>query len=210
MSSTSTGSSMTPGRRRRQSRFFVRATRARRYQDKQFWQSVHKTGVHERSGRLRNEARLLSIPRERRVGTGRLDRGMECRSQGDRRMDRRATLSGGITSPPWARSSCPELPVDRNCVLLTLAPYDATKRAEAQAIARCSWDCDLVAPQLNDVRTFDGSHLDRPSAERWSQGILRRCRSSHSEVSGQLSASLLRAVIVRRDVHCFPQHSLLR
>jgi hypothetical protein len=60
-----------------------------------------------------------------------------------------------------------ELPVERKCVLLTVVPYDETRRAEAQAIAR-ALGLDLVEPQLSDVTTFDGSHLDEKSAERWS------------------------------------------
>ena len=64
-----------------------------------------------------------------------------------------------------------QLPVDRRCVLLTIAPYNATKRAEATAIAS-ALSMDLLVPPLEGLQTFDGSHLDRPSAERWSQAFL--------------------------------------
>ena len=64
-----------------------------------------------------------------------------------------------------------QLPVDRRCVLLTIAPYNATKRAEATTIAS-ALNMDLFVPPLEGLQTFDGSHLDRPSAERWSQAFL--------------------------------------
>jgi hypothetical protein len=66
-----------------------------------------------------------------------------------------------------AGSFVAELPVPRQCVVLTLVPYKGTRRAEAEAISR-SLGLDLVMPDVADLRTFDGSHLDGPSAERWS------------------------------------------
>ena len=59
------------------------------------------------------------------------------------------------------------LPVDRRCVILTVAPWQATKAAEARAIAT-ALKIDLVMPELDGLRTFDGDHLDQSSAERWS------------------------------------------
>jgi hypothetical protein len=31
---------------------------------------------------------------------------------------------------------------------------------------------ELIAPQVDGLRTFDGSHLDAASAERWSAAFL--------------------------------------
>lgn len=59
------------------------------------------------------------------------------------------------------------LPVDRQCVILTIAPWEATKASEARAIAD-ALKLDLVAPKLEGLRTLDGDHLDRESAQRWS------------------------------------------
>jgi hypothetical protein len=77
-----------------------------------------------------------------------------------------------------------ELTVDRSCVLLTLVPTVATKRGEAMAIAR-RLGLDLVAPRLDGLRTFDGSHLDAASAQRWSAAFfeeagpkIRKCLDS--------------------------------
>jgi hypothetical protein len=65
-----------------------------------------------------------------------------------------------------------QLPVDRRCVILTIAPYVGTRLAEAKAIAG-ALGVDLVAPQLNGLETFDTSHLDRPSAERWASAFFQ-------------------------------------
>lgn len=59
------------------------------------------------------------------------------------------------------------LPVDRQCVILTIAPWEATKTSEARAIAD-ALKLDLVAPKLEGLRTLDGDHLDPESAQRWS------------------------------------------
>ena len=65
-----------------------------------------------------------------------------------------------------------QLAVDRSCVILTIVPAVETKRAEAMAIA-AKLGHDLLAPQIDGLRTFDGSHLDEASAERWSGAFLR-------------------------------------
>ena len=63
-----------------------------------------------------------------------------------------------------------KLPVDRACVILTLVPYPKTRTAEAQAIAS-SLGLELITPRLEGLRTHDGSHLDKPSTELWSQAF---------------------------------------
>ena len=76
------------------------------------------------------------------------------------------------------------LPVARGCVILTVVPSSKTKMAEAQAVAG-SVGLELVNPHLSGLRTFDGSHLDNESAERWSAAFyeiagaqIRRCTES--------------------------------
>jgi hypothetical protein len=80
-----------------------------------------------------------------------------------------------------AKQFIASLPVKRDCVILTIVPYRDTMSAEAKAIADAV-GLELVNPQLEGLRTFDGSHLDLPSAERWSQAFfdaagaqIRRC-----------------------------------
>jgi hypothetical protein len=68
------------------------------------------------------------------------------------------------------------LPAKRECVILTLVPTGAqssgTKAATAAAIA-AALDMNLVAPVLDGLQTFDGIHLDPPSAERWSAAFFQ-------------------------------------
>jgi hypothetical protein len=73
------------------------------------------------------------------------------------------------------------LPVSRECVIATIIPTVATNSAAAIAIAE-RLGLTPVIPTLKDLRTFDGSHLDAASAERWSEAFfeaaepqLRRC-----------------------------------
>jgi hypothetical protein len=61
-----------------------------------------------------------------------------------------------------------ELPVERGCVFFTVAPWAATPREEAETVA-AALGVELLAPRGENLHTFDGSHLDDPSAEIWSQ-----------------------------------------
>jgi len=59
------------------------------------------------------------------------------------------------------------------CVILTMVPFVETKIGDATAIAR-SLGMELVVPApLDGLRTFDGYHLDRSSAERWSRAFFQ-------------------------------------
>jgi hypothetical protein len=68
------------------------------------------------------------------------------------------------------------LPVNRGCVVLTLVPTTTTNIGTAKAIA-AAVGVTLIAPELDGLRTFDGSHLDRASAERWSGAFVRAAGS---------------------------------
>jgi hypothetical protein len=73
------------------------------------------------------------------------------------------------------------------CVILTLVPFVGTKIGDAEAIAT-SLGMKLVTPgNLEGLQTWDGYHLDRPSAERWSRAFfqaagpeIRSCLDEHS------------------------------
>jgi hypothetical protein len=71
-----------------------------------------------------------------------------------------------------AKQFLSQLPVDRSCVILTVVPSPTTRRAEAQAIA-AAVALPLVAPEVSGLRTFDDTHLDTDSAERWSSAFLQ-------------------------------------
>jgi hypothetical protein len=64
------------------------------------------------------------------------------------------------------------LPVTRDCIVLTIVPTVKTKRAAANAVAD-ALGMNLISPELDGLRTFDGSHLDQASAARWSPVFLR-------------------------------------
>jgi len=65
-----------------------------------------------------------------------------------------------------------ELPVERKCVLVTIVPTVLTKRQEAATIAE-ELGLRFVAPQVEGLQTWDGSHLDGPSATRWATEFFR-------------------------------------
>jgi hypothetical protein len=63
------------------------------------------------------------------------------------------------------------LSVDKKCVILTMVPTVGTKTGNVNAIAAALGD-DLITPDIPaGLQTFDGSHLDQASAERWSQAF---------------------------------------
>jgi hypothetical protein len=154
-----------------------------RYQDKKFWQSVHKS-ICSMSPAICGTTPAFF--RSRVNGAWELKGTLDTWNAAPK-----ATLDGPASDVDrWdhfaalGREFLPKLPVQKGCVLLTIAPYDGTKRLEAQAIAD-ALGLDLIAPQPADMRTFDGSHLDRPSAERWSKAFfdaagprIRQCLNS--------------------------------
>jgi hypothetical protein len=71
-----------------------------------------------------------------------------------------------------ARTFLAHLPVARDCIILTLVPTVATKAGRAAAMA-VDLGAELVAPAPDNLWTFDGSHLDHASAERWSAAFFR-------------------------------------
>jgi hypothetical protein len=64
------------------------------------------------------------------------------------------------------------LPVRRECTILTMVPTVGTELATAKAVAS-ALGSPLIAPVLTDLITFDKSHLDSASAQRWSAEFLR-------------------------------------
>jgi hypothetical protein len=61
----------------------------------------------------------------------------------------------------------------RKCVILTMVPYVGTKIGNATAIAT-ALGMELVTPSIPEgLQTFDGNHLDQPSASRWSQAFFQ-------------------------------------
>jgi hypothetical protein len=74
-----------------------------------------------------------------------------------------------------ARSFVSHLPVSRDCVLLTLPAKGTLGPGTSVGTARAIADTlglTFMAPQPAGLSTFDGSHLDRRSAELWSSAFL--------------------------------------
>jgi hypothetical protein len=140
----------------------------KRYDEKQTWQSLHKaicpvlpfacgsavavyrdraTGVWQMKGTGRFEPEDVADDQPKNI----------------ERWDHYAQLGEKFIA---------QLPVNRNCVILTIVPTAETRRAEAMAIA-AKLGIDLFAPPIDGLRTFDGSHLDAASGERWSAAFLQ-------------------------------------
>jgi hypothetical protein len=59
------------------------------------------------------------------------------------------------------------------CVILTMVPFVGTEIGNANTVA-ASVGTKLVTPEIPEgLQTFDGSHLDQPSAQRWSQAFFQ-------------------------------------
>jgi hypothetical protein len=71
------------------------------------------------------------------------------------------------------------------CVILTNVPFVRTKIGDANAIAN-GLGMKLVTPgNLEGLQTFDGYHLDKPSAERWSQAFFQAAGSRMQSCLGE-------------------------
>ena len=66
-----------------------------------------------------------------------------------------------------------DLPVKPECIILTASPTVDTKLRVANAIASGLGKTLVVPEQMDGLRTIEGVHLDRPSAERWSEVFFR-------------------------------------
>ncbi|HKW11721.1 MAG TPA: hypothetical protein VJO33_15145, partial [Gemmatimonadaceae bacterium] len=68
------------------------------------------------------------------------------------------------------------IPVSQDCILLTVVPttpaLSSTDLGTAKAIAN-ALGMRFVSPRLSGLVTYDRSHLERPSAERWSAAFLQ-------------------------------------
>ncbi len=62
------------------------------------------------------------------------------------------------------------LSVERPCIIATIVPHMTTDIEMAKAVA-AGLGLAFVAPELSGLQTFDESHLDRASAERWSSAF---------------------------------------
>jgi hypothetical protein len=64
------------------------------------------------------------------------------------------------------------LPVKSECIILTMVPAVETNLESAKAVAS-ALGLDLLAPEPLGLQTMDESHLDKRSAERWSNAFFQ-------------------------------------
>jgi hypothetical protein len=69
-----------------------------------------------------------------------------------------------------------QVPVKRSCIILTMVPNSETKIGNAKAVAT-ALRTNFVAPEIEGLGTDDGLHLNRPSAQRWSQAFFEAAGS---------------------------------
>ena len=135
-----------------------------RYEEKKRWQGFHK-GICESLPALCGHQ--VAFFRSRDTGAWELQGSEDFKA---------APVSEAPADEPvdrWKRDAVlaqefvSRLPVNRQCVILTIAPWSATSMQEANAIAS-ALKLDLVTPKLEGLRTLDGDHLERASSARWS------------------------------------------
>jgi hypothetical protein len=157
-----------------------------RYVDKQRWQSVHRTlcsrmpalcGSHSAFYRYRPDGHWYLSGREAEFTPGPV---------ADGKFDPEPKWS---TYEKLADTFLTTLTPNRKCVILTIIPSGETRRSEAQAISR-SVGIELISPQVDGLTTFDGSHLDPASAERWSTAFFSAAgeRIAHCLQSSNLAS----------------------
>lgn len=92
------------------------------------------------------------------------------------------------TEVALGREFVAQLPVSRDCILLTLPAKGAlgpgTSVGTAKAIA-AALGLPLIAPQPDGLTTFDGSHADPASAERWSSAFIDAAAPSIEKCLGR-------------------------
>jgi hypothetical protein len=149
------------------------------YRQKQYWQYLHRAVCQNLVSLCGNS---YGIFKDRRTGTWQTygaisaNEAVSVDSSVDAKMIEREVASG--------RQFLSELGVDPRCIIFTLVPTVDAPFAASAAIAN-QLHVDFIAPQPDDLLTFDGSHLDHESAERWSGEFfdaagprLRQCLSN--------------------------------
>ena len=85
-----------------------------------------------------------------------------------------------------------ELPVKSECVILTAVPTVGTKLRAVNAIAGGLGKTLVLPEHLDGLQTFDGSHLDPVSAERWSDAFFKAAGPQIQKCLGAPSHDTLR------------------
>lgn len=138
-----------------------------RYEAKHFWQRVHENVCKMFLFLCSDD---FSIFRSRETGayTAQLGKDKQAPVSYDRMISQDVVNRYSAVGSDFLST----LPVDRKCVILTMVPTQETKIGNANAVAAALGQ-ELIAPEISQLHTLDGSHLDQPSAQRWSQAFFR-------------------------------------
>lgn len=144
-----------------------------RYRQKQLWQIPHQLICTTVPAACGNDVAFF---RARGDGHWVINgtRGLRPGPVGELDVDDNRSLTSRFTR---AEEFVSQLPVDRNCIVMTIVPSGETDFDSARTIAD-RLGILFVAPRLDELRTFDGSHLDPDSAEQWSTAFLDRAEST--------------------------------
>lgn len=134
---------------------------------KRRWQGVHRTLCGAASLLCRNEVAFF---RSRSTGAWRRQGGNfppQSPVTYDNSVDRELLEAYRVSGAQFISDM---LPPDA-CIILTNTPKANDSVGTAEQLAR-ALDLPLIAPQVPGLSTFDGSHLDRESANRWSAAFV--------------------------------------
>lgn len=136
-----------------------------RYRAKRAWQAAHRA-LCTRAPSLCGEA--MAFYRQRDTGEWLVagDVGPASGIERELPIDQ-AELDRAL---PIARSYLASLSVAPECIIFTYVPHREHKRAEAAALAQ-ALGVRFVSPVIDGLTTFDTSHLDRSSAERFTRAF---------------------------------------
>ena len=154
-----------------------------KYREKSYWQATHRALCTRMAALCRREFAYY----RRRADGAWIVTGGDFKAQPvvySDSVDHR-TLETEIA---LGREFLSRLPVSHDCVLLTLPAKGTlgpgTSVGTARAIA-AALGLQLIAPQPDGLTTFDGSHVDRPSAERWSAAFVAAAAPSIEKCLGR-------------------------
>lgn len=139
-----------------------------RYEAKRLWQHIHEHVCETFPALCRNDY-VIFRSRETGAYTKRTDAAKILPVSYDQVVSQNVVDSNTAA----AFDFLPHLHVERKCIILTNVPTVGTKIGNVEAIAK-ALGAELVTPEITtELKTDDGSHLDQPSAEQWSQAFFR-------------------------------------
>jgi hypothetical protein len=137
----------------------------RRYRGKQAWQAPHRVVCGKFPALCGDERATF---RETGNGTWKISstNGLRPAAAGHAPAQEQGSFDIDTLGEPFLT----QLPVAPECILLTLVPWELTASSRAIVIAE-ELGLPLIAPFMNDLETFDGSHLEPGSAQRWASAF---------------------------------------